>query len=313
MKTSKLFCPDCGSKNVAPVGSRVPSSNPQWHCKDCGHEWPPRKAAELIGHWRITEMPMFSIEMFEPPMLWIQDERDGLLSFCGMHLGVDYELSEREGKPRLEFTFWEPHRQPHCGRGWADVDGNTMRGKIYFHDGDRSAFKAERMSAEAAEVEEDAVTHLLRQGPITVDPDLIKQFRSQQRKEPKKPKPAEQKSKRPRLHWVQKPKGPIPEKVRVALKGRLEKHIEQNWSHTLVKLLLRFHGAFAYIDVQDPTEDLPTHLCRLDYLGELDHWEWAFYKYSDEVYERSRDWEGSFVTTPEKAFDVAATVYLSGG
>jgi hypothetical protein len=65
--------------------------------------------------------------------------------------------------------------------------------------------------------------------------------------------------------------------------------------------------------VQDPTEDAPTQLCRLGFLGDFEHWEFAFYKYSNKVYEKSRDWEESFVTIPEKAFDAVATVYLSDG
>ncbi|MCX6601846.1 MAG: hypothetical protein NT025_09865 [bacterium] len=81
----------------------------------------------------------------------------------------------------------------------------------------------------------------------------------------------------------------------------MEKHIAEKWDHTLVSLILRFRGAYAYVDVQDPT-----HLCRLGFLGDLDHWGFAFYKYSDDVYEKSRDWDGSFITTPERAFDVAA-------
>ena len=116
--------------------------------------------------------------------------------------------------------------------------------------------------------------------------------------------------KSPKRTYIRTPHSPIPESIRSALKERLENHIAEKWSHTLVSLILRFRGAYAYVDVQDPTENIPTHLCRLGYLGNLEEWDFAFYKYSDEVYERSMDWDGSFVTTPERAFDVAASVYL---
>jgi hypothetical protein len=105
----------------------------------------------FIGQWRITEMPMFSIEMFDPPMLWIHDERRGFLKFCGIEAGVDYEASERDGKPFIEFTWWEPHRLPHCGRGWAVIEGETMHGKIYCHDGDRSLFTAVKLLGDSTE------------------------------------------------------------------------------------------------------------------------------------------------------------------
>jgi len=256
------------------------------------------KENPFIGQWRITEMPMFSIEMFEPPMLWVHDERHGFLKFCGIEAGVDYETSERDGKPFMEFTWWEPHRKPHCGRGWAVIEGDTMHGKIYFHAGDHSEFKAVRGLVDS---EEDAISALLRRGgPITLDPACYPDSKA-----PALRKPATKK--------VLKPQSPIPKPGRSALKKRLEKHIAEKWDHTLVSLILRFRGAYAYVDVQDPTENIPTHLCRLGFLGDLDHWGFAFYKYSDGVYEKSRDWDGSFITTPEMAFDVAATVYLSGG
>lgn len=255
------------------------------------------KANPFIGQWRITEMPMFSIEMFEPPMLWISAEPRGLLKFCGIEADVDYEVSERSGKPFIEFSWLEPGRKPQCGRGWAVIEGDAMNGKIYFHAADHSEFKAARLLVDP---EEDTISALLRRGPITLDPACYPQSKT----------PA---TRKPAVKKVLKPQSPVPRTVRSALQERLEKHIADKWNHTLVTLILRFHGAFVYIDVRDPTENIPTHLCRLTYLGDHDHWGFAFYKYSDDVYEKSRDWDGSFITTPEKAFDVAATVYLSGG
>lgn len=244
------------------------------------------------SQWRIVEMSMFGIEMFETPMLWLHDERHGFLRFCGMEAGVDYQLSERDAKPFIEFTWWEPHRLPHCGRGWASINGHTLQGKIYMHAGDHSDFKAVQVYGDP---DEDSVEAIYTNA------------KAQSRR-----KPVIQQSRKstavPRSRKVQ---SPIPDKVRTALKERLERHIEANWDHTLVRLILRFRAAYAYVDVQDPTQNFPTHLCRLGYLGELEHWEFAFYKYSDEVYEKSRDWSGSFTATPEQAFDVSATVYLS--
>jgi predicted RNA-binding Zn-ribbon protein involved in translation (DUF1610 family) len=59
-KKTKNVCPKCGSSNVIPIiyglpsyeafleskegkiklgGCIVSDDNPNWHCKDCGHEW----------------------------------------------------------------------------------------------------------------------------------------------------------------------------------------------------------------------------------------------------------------------------------
>ncbi|MBI5059963.1 hypothetical protein HZB60_09335 [candidate division KSB1 bacterium] len=108
-------------------------------------------------------------------------------------------------------------------------------------------------------------------------------------------------------------RGPIPEQVQQALKARLEKRISEEWDHTLVKLKLRFRSYYAYVDVQDPTEEVPTHLCRLGYLGNMEEWQFAFYKYSDEKYEISMDMEGNWLVCPETALDISAGVYLQGG
>ena len=226
---------------------------------------PVNKTNPLLGQWRITEMPMFVIEDFEPPMLTIYDARRGLLEFCGIEASVDCEYSERDGRSFMEFTWLEPSRKPQCGRGWATLDGETITGKIYFHMGDSSPFEAKRIDVPA---------------------------KKRQSKNPKS-------------------QTRIPDSIRKALQQRLEKHIVEKWSHTQASLQMRFRGRFAYIDTQVPTDQFPTHLCRLAYLGDAEQWEFAFYKYSDDVYEKSRDWNGSFVTTPEMAFDVAATVYLT--
>lgn len=87
---------------------------------------------------------------------------------------------------------------------------------------------------------------------------------------------------------------------------------------------MRFRGRYAYVDAYPVKEDLlpgasaeeigrikspPIHLFRLGYLGNIDQWEFAFYKYSTETYQPSFTIAGSFVGTPEEAFDTGA-VYL---
>jgi hypothetical protein len=49
----------------------------------------------------------------------------------------------------------------------------------------------------------------------------------------------------------------------------------------------RFRGAYLYLDRADYGR--PSPICRLRYTGEMDHWEFAIYKYSDERYDAD-DW-----------------------
>jgi hypothetical protein len=131
----------------------------------------------------------------------------------------------------------------------------------------------------------------------------------------------------PNKQWSYVSSPAIPDTVRIALKSRLEHHVAQEWKGHCHEIILRFRGRFAYVDALTPLDDftrscvkdegelkeieaMPTHLCRLGYLGSVDHWEFAFYKYSDERYEPCYLPSGSFVGTPEECFDCAAGVYL---
>jgi hypothetical protein len=117
----------------------------------------------------------------------------------------------------------------------------------------------------------------------------------------------------------------IPQAVQAALQARLEKHVQAHWKDRCRQVVVRFRGAFVYVDAfpldrqfmpgttpeeRAQIEATPTHLCRLGYLGSPDRWAFAFFKYSDEKYEPSFLPSGEFAGTPEEAFDCAALVYL---
>ena len=107
----------------------------------------------------------------------------------------------------------------------------------------------------------------------------------------------------------------IPENTRLTLRARLQRHARDASGRRCSLVEIRFRGQFAYVDARPAGDDLPDevplHLCRLGYLGNPEHWEFAFYKYSDDTYERSFLPSGSFVGSPEEAFDCAALAYLS--
>lgn len=123
--------------------------------------------------------------------------------------------------------------------------------------------------------------------------------------------------------WVYVGPREIPENVRRALKERLERHAARKWKGLYREIIVRFRRNFAYVDVLEAVADMkgekhreseaiPTHLCRMRYLGDINKWEFAFYKYSDERYEPCYLPSGSFTGTPEMCFDCAAVVYLRG-
>jgi hypothetical protein len=88
---------------------------------------------------------------------------------------------------------------------------------------------------------------------------------------------------------------------------------------------VHFRDEYAYIDAlqsnpwisptasEQETEQIrqtPTKLCRLTWTGDYGSWGFAFYKYSDDRYEPSRQIDGSFAGSPESCFDTAAQLYL---
>lgn len=109
----------------------------------------------------------------------------------------------------------------------------------------------------------------------------------------------------------------IPDAVRNTLRARLEDHAASNWARHCRSIVIRFRGEFAYIDAyaadswaEEGDQDVPVRLCRLGFMGDPERWAFAFFKYSDETYEPSVVFSGSFEATPEEAFDCAASVYL---
>jgi hypothetical protein len=58
---------------------------------------------------------------------------------------MDYQLTHRDGKPAVEWS-WEGNDEmdPVTGRGWAVLEGDELHGIIFIHQGDESDFVAKR-------------------------------------------------------------------------------------------------------------------------------------------------------------------------
>jgi len=58
---------------------------------------------------------------------------------------MDCRLENANGKARIEFS-WEGQEEldPASGRGWAMIENEELKGRIFFHQGDDSAFRADR-------------------------------------------------------------------------------------------------------------------------------------------------------------------------
>ena len=72
----------------------------------------------------------------------------GSLQLLAIQADLDYRLTTRNGETALEFTWHgSDEGEEICGRGWAIVENNRLRGEIFIHLGDESSFVAERVAA----------------------------------------------------------------------------------------------------------------------------------------------------------------------
>ena len=74
-------------------------------------------------------------------------DRQGLgeMQLIAIGASIDYRLEDRGGVPVVEFP-WSgfDEMDPTSGRAWARLEGNTMCGKLFIHQGDESNFIAKR-------------------------------------------------------------------------------------------------------------------------------------------------------------------------
>ena len=74
-------------------------------------------------------------------------QADGLdpFQFGAVEGRIDYRIEDYAGSKKLEFS-WDgsDDMDPASGRGCAILEGDVLRGKIYFYLGDSSWFKAKR-------------------------------------------------------------------------------------------------------------------------------------------------------------------------
>lgn len=135
--------------------------------------------------------------------------------------------------------------------------------------------------------------------------------------------------------WVYDPHSggsKIPERLKAPIKQRILAYAETHYAGKYNRIDVRFRDKFCYVDAyiepfvpeKDFNEKLygctrgerieflrkvPTHLCRLRYSGDIEKCAMAFYTYSNNKYEPSIFNNGTFLGTPEEAFETSA-VYL---
>jgi hypothetical protein len=110
------------------------------------------KLGTFTGSWRITEMELWdkdAIDLLEPAHIEFDADRSGKFVFIAVRGWMDCTFGEKEGQPLVEFS-WQGSDEGDdaSGRGWATIDrARRMTGRIFFHQGDNSAFTATPLPA----------------------------------------------------------------------------------------------------------------------------------------------------------------------
>jgi hypothetical protein len=103
--------------------------------------------------WRIVETELWDLDdldVMEPAHLTLKPNGHGSLALLAIEAILDYRVVQREGLPSIEFSFeGSDEGDQISGRGWAILDGEQLRGRIFIHHGDDSGFTAARGNTSA--------------------------------------------------------------------------------------------------------------------------------------------------------------------
>ena len=108
------------------------------------------KGEQLVeGRWRLVETELWDQEALDlvlPAHITFGHNGVGEMQLIAIGASIDYRVEERGGgAPVVEFS-WSgfDEMDPSSGRGRATIDGDTMRGELFIHQGDQSSFVAKR-------------------------------------------------------------------------------------------------------------------------------------------------------------------------
>jgi hypothetical protein len=103
----------------------------------------------INGRWRIVEMELWdqdAIDLLGPAFIELTSNGQGSFRFVAVEGWMDTREVRRDGRCAIEFS-WDGNDEmdPASGRGWAGLSADdSLEGRIFFHMGDDSWFRAER-------------------------------------------------------------------------------------------------------------------------------------------------------------------------
>jgi len=113
------------------------------------------RSSSILGTWRITSTELWdrdALDLIDEAFVHFGKQQLGELAMIAVRADIDYRLDTRDEIQRVEFSFeGDDDGDPCSGRGWATLDDDdVLRGRLYIHRGDESAFEAVHVSAAKA-------------------------------------------------------------------------------------------------------------------------------------------------------------------
>jgi hypothetical protein len=107
-----------------------------------------RRESLIEGRWRIVETELWdreALDLVVPAYIRFDPKGLGEMQLIAIGASIDYRVEQRDDVSVLEFS-WSGFDEMDAtsGRAWARIDGDTMRGKLFIHQGDESTFVARR-------------------------------------------------------------------------------------------------------------------------------------------------------------------------
>ncbi len=108
----------------------------------------------FTGSWRITDMELWDEEardLLGPAHIKFASDGGGEFRFIAVQGWMDCRFGRNDAKPLVEFSWQGSDELDEAsGRGWAVIEGSgELTGRIFFHQGDDSAFTATRGDSKA--------------------------------------------------------------------------------------------------------------------------------------------------------------------
>jgi hypothetical protein len=100
----------------------------------------------FTGKWRIVDMEVWDqdyVDMVVPGYIRIGSEGTGQFQFGLVSGDIDGRVEQCGNTPCFEFSWsGQEENDPVCGRGWVIIENDELKGRIYLHLADDSAFRA---------------------------------------------------------------------------------------------------------------------------------------------------------------------------